>query len=267
MNHPVKNPTKANKTWFEKTVEYNFVTQAKDVCNIDFLAPLDGNLERIGDTVMLANCEYYIIEFKRSLNDMSAEYKKYKNSSIGFLKARHNLIKRKQHVAHYLIGGELSENETLQLKIIEYFNLPPSTEKFGKDYKELRGDKYDEKKLSALIECMNNDSTLKAGTIHAFAKGFQLNAGMTQAELREYTLELTSHRVSKSDDKAGGDGAVHTCVIAVPTRPKADDTEHNDNIQHKQVAAQIVTLDYYQKYVFDPKPARKLGFSGGRSRK
>ena len=48
-------------TWWEKTVEYLFVRQAKFLK----IAPLDGNHEKAGDAILRnKNGKYYLVEFK-----------------------------------------------------------------------------------------------------------------------------------------------------------------------------------------------------------
>ncbi|MBE4194917.1 hypothetical protein HJ093_16825 [Vibrio parahaemolyticus] len=61
--------------WWEKTVEYRFVADTYSKKMFNLLAPLDGDVERIGDAVAAKDSKYYIIEFKKSLSELSGEYK------------------------------------------------------------------------------------------------------------------------------------------------------------------------------------------------
>lgn len=69
--------------WWEKTVEYSFVYLAakKDLFNL--LLPLDGDVESIGDTVLGKDSEFFIVEFKKELSDLSGEFSKYTNGKLG----------------------------------------------------------------------------------------------------------------------------------------------------------------------------------------
>lgn len=60
--------------WWEKTVEYYFVKQC--LLNID-IAPLDGDVEKIGDALTHNNGKFLLIEFKRAFENLSSEKRKY----------------------------------------------------------------------------------------------------------------------------------------------------------------------------------------------
>jgi len=60
--------------WWEKTVEYYFVKQ----CLLDIdIAPLDGDVEKIGDPLTHNNGKFLLIEFKRAFENLSSEKRKY----------------------------------------------------------------------------------------------------------------------------------------------------------------------------------------------
>lgn len=74
-NQEASKETDAEYTWYEKTVEYKFVLEAKELWGIDFLAPLDGSAERIGDALLEKGTKSFIVEFKKDLKSMSSEFK------------------------------------------------------------------------------------------------------------------------------------------------------------------------------------------------
>ncbi|EHI9302737.1 hypothetical protein MDT46_004195 [Vibrio vulnificus] len=109
--------------WWEKTVEYSFVLQASNEGVFNLFAPLDGDVETIGDTVVCRDSTYFILEFKKSLSDLRSEHKKYVNGIIGFLSADEELKDMPAYQAHFLIGGKFDESsQMLSLEIRQYFS-------------------------------------------------------------------------------------------------------------------------------------------------
>ncbi len=110
--------------WWEKTVEYSFVVQAANKNIFNLLLPLDGDVESIGDAVLGKDSEFFVIEFKKDLSDLSGEYSKYLNGKSGFLAASEEMIKNPSSRAHFIIGGKFSERQPfLSLEARRYFDV------------------------------------------------------------------------------------------------------------------------------------------------
>jgi hypothetical protein len=92
-----------NLKWWEKTVEYEFVLLVAD-SNKLFLAPLDGREEMSGDAVFSSNYQWVLIEFKKDLDSISTENKKFADYNAAF----DDLSSRDGH--HYIIYGQESGN-------------------------------------------------------------------------------------------------------------------------------------------------------------
>lgn len=111
-----------NMKWWEKTVEYTFVLETAEKGVFDLFAPLDGDVETIGDTVVCKDSTYFILEFKKSLSDLSGEYKKYAGGQIGFFSAGEKLKNMLAYQAHFLIGGKLERTSgRLEIQVRNYF--------------------------------------------------------------------------------------------------------------------------------------------------
>ncbi|WP_406807871.1 hypothetical protein [Enterobacter cloacae] len=178
-------------TWFEKTVEYNFVLDSKDTCGLDFLSPLDGSAERIGDLVAGSDAKHFIIEFKKELGGHESEIKKYIDDEIGYDAAKHALKDMKGYENHFVIGGSLTESNILQLHVKPYFSL-------GEENIKPR-----------LISKVNN-------------KPFPLGEGMSIEDLQAYTEILTQFRDSTEGVKEGSAGGLrNVSVIAVSNNGNA----------------------------------------------
>jgi hypothetical protein len=166
--------------WWEKTVEYTFVLQAAQSKIFNLFMPLDGNVESIGDTVVCNDSEFYIIEFKKSLTDLSAEYSKYKNGEAGYLLAAKEMEKIDASHAHFLVGGkEVKDKKYLQLEIRKYFEP----------------DGYTSSDINVVLE-----------------------NGMSLEQLKEYTKKITSFKAngdSESSRESSSGGLVSQSVLAV----------------------------------------------------
>lgn len=100
--------------WWEKTVEYFFV---RDHIDIDVLmAPLDGDHEKIGDTVIADSDKWVIIEFKRDITSIVSEQKKF----TSFYAAQLALSSNDSH--HLLIYGDSNEEADFFLSCKTYFS-------------------------------------------------------------------------------------------------------------------------------------------------
>lgn len=100
--------------WWEKTVEYFFV---REYIDLDVLvAPLDGDHEKVGDTVIADADKWVIIEFKRDAACIAAEQKKFTD----FLQAKFALGANDKH--HLLVYGDANADDAFFLKCQTYFS-------------------------------------------------------------------------------------------------------------------------------------------------
>lgn len=86
--------------WWEKTVEYYFIR--KFISDEMILSPLDGAEEKAGDTLLGTNEKWIIIEFKKDIDSLESEKKKYKDYDA----AKIELSPLDSH--HFLIYGYIN---------------------------------------------------------------------------------------------------------------------------------------------------------------
>ena len=99
--------------WWEKHVEYKFITGAK----FDFAMPLAGPAEAaLSDLIFGENDKLILIEFKRNFAAINSEKDKFK---VSLEDAAFAVIDKP--LCHYLIYGELN-NSVLELKCSTYFS-------------------------------------------------------------------------------------------------------------------------------------------------
>ncbi|MGG6137358.1 hypothetical protein ACQV2E_16005 [Pantoea allii] len=198
-NHEASKESDAKYTWYEKTVEYKFVLEAKELWGIDFLAPLDGSAERIGDALLEIGTRSYIIEFKKELKSMSSEFDKYKSKRRGYLVTCGRLAQENLHSfnAHYMVGGFLYDTSNLGLRIKKYFPADSS-----------RYNLIDEGKIT-----------------NGMSGFFSPDSGFDLKSLGKYIEIMTMHRKSKMEDESSeaekGDGLINKKIIAVTKDKKA----------------------------------------------
>ncbi|HCE2186185.1 TPA: hypothetical protein NJ328_004762 [Vibrio parahaemolyticus] len=165
--------------WWEKTVEYSFVLKASEKKIFNLFMPLDGDVEAIGDTVVCKDSMYFILEFKKSLSDLSGEYKKYEGGQLGYFAAAAELQDMSAYKAHFLIGGKLdSAKKSLEIEIRKYFE----------------------------------SSIFQNELAQIFEKGVTLN------EMQEYTEKLTEFKAkgNTGEDEGGSSGGkVYQSVLAI----------------------------------------------------
>lgn len=103
--------------WWEKTVEYKFIIKCAKKGVLKF-APLDGNEERAGDTIISQNNKWIIIEFKKDEDSIKTEKDKF----INFDKAKEDLKNEDKH--HFIVYGSINaeDNTKLDLNCITYFS-------------------------------------------------------------------------------------------------------------------------------------------------
>ncbi|HEM7185929.1 TPA: hypothetical protein U2I61_000359 [Providencia rettgeri] len=132
MTVTMDDPARSKILWWEKTVEYKFIIDGLNEKIFTSIAPLDGNEESVGDTLIgsknnAAELNYYIIEFKKEIDNKSRtqEYKKYNSRKSGFEMTKKCLEQHKLNSHskfHFLIYGTIIDKK-LELKIINYFDL------------------------------------------------------------------------------------------------------------------------------------------------
>lgn len=99
--------------WFEKTIEYKFI---RDFHNLLAL-PLDGEEEKLGDTIFSDNDKFFIVEFKKEYNPKS-EKDKYLDWQLAYEKLRLN----SSNQCHFAVYGT-EKNNTLVLTQNNYLNF------------------------------------------------------------------------------------------------------------------------------------------------
>lgn len=114
--------TTPKHTWWEKTVEYAFITRYF----FNAATPLSGVQERAGDAFFQEGTKFLLVEFKRDASTLASELEKYTN----YQKAKIELSGKDGH--HLLIyGGEVTVTPTdviLELAALTYFGREPLME-------------------------------------------------------------------------------------------------------------------------------------------
>lgn len=171
--------------WWEKTVEYSFVIEAVRNELFNLLIPLDGDVESIGDSVISKDSHFFIIEFKKSLNDLSGEYAKYEGGKKGFQNVAKLMQSDSSSRAHFLIGGQLKKgHKYISIEARRYFGVND--------------------------EPMSNIKELFAD-------------GLTRTELEEYTNKFTKYKTKSAQedsDEASSHGFTSENVLAVSKSKK-----------------------------------------------
>lgn len=99
--------------WWEKTVEYYFIQ--KYVGNRMFVAPLDGKEEKAGDAIFSSNQKWMLIEFKRDIESINNEKKKF----VDYENAKSCLQSQDSH--HCIVYGKELDN-VFSLEVETYFS-------------------------------------------------------------------------------------------------------------------------------------------------
>lgn len=131
---------KGNPIWFEKTVEYAFAL--KYLSEYDMICPLDGDHERIGDTILGTNSLWCVIEFKldkpgvgrpakaeladgkktvASSNLMAAEKAKFKGGHVAWDKLQQYREKAANLNFHHIVYGQAVDSK-ISLGACDYWN-------------------------------------------------------------------------------------------------------------------------------------------------
>jgi hypothetical protein len=89
--------SKMSLIWWEKTVEYQFIIEiAKTKVGNAFFMPLDGEHERASDTIIATDNKWLLIEFKKDINSIHDEIKKFPEGK--YLAAKQELEKYRHHL-------------------------------------------------------------------------------------------------------------------------------------------------------------------------
>lgn len=194
-------------TWWEKTVEYNFVVNAS-AYGLNILAPLDGKVESAGDVIVGNPDKFFIIEFKREEKDIRTEFDKFHNHETGYKKARDELYNEKNPTSHYLIYGKY-----------EAIKKEDNDEENNTD----------EKKLTlSFVNYFNFDKVI----IHD-NKRLYFEKGMSLEELHHYILRLTLYKnIPKTNgDTESSSGSSESLILAI---------DKDNNVQ-------TIPVEYYKK--------------------
>lgn len=132
--------SKGKPIWFEKTVEYAFAL--KHLSEYDIICPLDGDHERIGDTILGTNSLWCVIEFKLDkpgvgrpakpeLRDgeetvassklIAAEKAKFKGDAVAWNKLQEYREKPGNINFHHIVYGQ-AEDSKISLGACDYWN-------------------------------------------------------------------------------------------------------------------------------------------------
>ncbi len=137
-DEPILPPKKY--TWWEKTVEYLFVS--KHINHYDFAMPLAGNHELLGDTAFANDAKWIAIEFKKGIKGAydhkgikamrESEIVKFPDpKELNYEEAGKTLCEKYGAMDcginhHFIVYGELDDSKVLQLKSYRYFSTPES---------------------------------------------------------------------------------------------------------------------------------------------
>ncbi|MEO8410391.1 MAG: hypothetical protein ABI478_07450 [Propionivibrio sp.] len=117
-----------NIVWWEKSVEYTFIAEMVSRKMFVWAAPLGGNAESaLADAVMNWDDDLLLIEFKRDVDSLKSEYKKYtletddKETNSAYEIAKVVMCKHKGVGGHGLIYGDQKDGKLL-LRAIPYWD-------------------------------------------------------------------------------------------------------------------------------------------------
>ena len=232
-------------SWFEKTVEYNFVLKSNRFFELDFLSPFAGTAERMGDLMIQEGTRNYIIEFKKELESMNSEYVKYNEGTVGFEKTV-TLLKEAGLLdknAHYMIGGFLYNETELGLSIKHYF--APIDEKYT-----LLGESPPEDPVNLELKELKELKEDKGVDVEKPEDFFSDKSGFSFKDLLAYTKIMTSQRKNKitrgskesqnvdessSGESSSSGGLIHRKIIAISKDKKSIvvDYEYFEKLQLK----------------------------------
>jgi len=105
--------------WWEKTVEYQFVIQSLNECQLNLAMPLSGVEERVADCVFGAGWKIVLVEFKRTQGQLNSEHAKFDDYAVA------EAALKAEDAHHFLVYGGRSPQAgppALQLAARTYFS-------------------------------------------------------------------------------------------------------------------------------------------------
>lgn len=194
-------------TWWEKTVEYNFVVNASTY-GLNILAPLDGKVESAGDVIVGKPDKFFIIEFKRKEKDIRTEFNKFHKHETGYNKAKDELYNENNPTSHYLIYGK---HEVIK-----------------KEDNDVEKNTHENKLTLTFVNYFDFDKIIiHDNKCHYFEKGMSLE------ELNHYILRLTFYK-NMPKTKGGTEsssGSSEALILAI---------DKDNNVQ-------TIPVEYYKK--------------------
>ncbi|MBP6082143.1 MAG: hypothetical protein KA732_12800 [Providencia sp.] len=194
-------------TWWEKTVEYNFVVNASTY-GLNILAPLDGKVESAGDVIVGVPDKFFIIEFKREKNDIPTEFDKFQKGETGYEKAKKELDSVKKSTSHYLIYGEY--------------------EVITKEDNEEGKNKHENKLILNFVDYFDFNNIITHDD-----KSLYFKKGMSLDELHHYILRFTYYKniPNKNGNAESSSGSSESLILAI---------DKDNNVQ-------TIPVEYYKK--------------------
>lgn len=218
------------RIWWEKTVEYLFVSHFYNLTN-GFVAPLDGGQERAGDAIFSLSNQWLLVEFKKDRNCLYREREKYRN----FDEAAYALHGSDGH--HLLVYGFEKADGSLGFTSITYFSQIVLTseaeivesgctshefwtyiEKLGR-FKKPFGNQNESSSSSdglkasdySMVMGVNNDQATGCMTVAEFAQAYQRSIERSGHD-RSRTIELPAPTIpppppQKTIERGGGRGS------------------------------------------------------------
>lgn len=181
----------ASYTWWEKTVEYAFVTR-----NVfDCATPLSGIPEKAGDTIFSNGERFVLVEFKRDVSTLSSEIVKYKDYEA----AKAALSGADGH--HIFVYGDRAQKTTegvrLQLAVRTYFSAVPivDLDMHAVGLPKRAFDAY----IEALVKFKNDDGRSGGGDFMAAMStviGITRDRKTVTISLNEYRTHILKHQLA-----------------------------------------------------------------------
>jgi len=150
--------------WWEKTVEYAFVRHImSDHANA---SPLDGKPEKwLGDLIESKQGNFRLIEFKREVDSIKSENKKYANKEKCYLDSCQDITNREK-AAHWLVFGEAyasaDTRKQLKLKYRHYHKTEDADLTSSNDLSYMKYESF-MPYIKELMELRGEDGTAQGG--------------------------------------------------------------------------------------------------------
>lgn len=186
--------------WYEKTVEYLFVTQAMKENEDCFLAPLSGKTEGQGDLKFLSGTTFGLVEFKKSLA-LTSEYKKFDSGQAGYDEAKKDPIisKHTDKPFHWLVAAEAATEITIPSDVATFIEDKIKDTVKTKPIFQLVAAPY------FYIENSQKDSV--TDTV--------LSSGVELEEFNKYVKEFLKYRKNRGPDDGDDSQWSNSLVLAI----------------------------------------------------